>query len=240
MSLWITTLSPLARPVENIRVVSAAGAIGTIGEPGSARAANLPSRDRTRPPGRPWSVWGAGRRRARAPAAPRTGTAPGPAAATSISAPIEEPFIATSAPSGATSGIDHASSRSRGATAREVTTSKVRSPCRSSARPRSTSTDPSPRSATTSSRKVVRRSSGSTRVTRRSGRAMASTSPGSPAPEPEVADDRALGDRVGEHRAVEQVPLPQPGHLARTDQAAHGSRVGQPAGVRLGQRQPRG
>ena len=52
----------------------------------------------------------------------------------------EPPFIATSAPVGATSGIDQPSSRSSGATAREVTTSNVRSPCSASARPRTTST----------------------------------------------------------------------------------------------------
>ena len=58
--------------------------------------------------------------------------------ADAISSWIERPFIATSAPVGATSGIDHPSRRSRGATARDVTTSKVSAPCRSSARPRTT------------------------------------------------------------------------------------------------------
>jgi hypothetical protein len=48
------------------------------------------------------------------------------AAAATISSSIEDPFIATIAPCGDTSGIDHRNSRSRGATAREVTTSNVR------------------------------------------------------------------------------------------------------------------
>ena len=124
------------------------------------------------------------------------------------------------------------SSRSSGATARDVTTSNVRSPCRSSARPRTTSTWPAPASATTSSRKVVRRSSGSTRVTRRSGRAIASTSPGSPAPEPMSQTVAPLGHHLAQHRAVEQVPVPQPGRLPRTDQAAHHAVGRQQLGVR--------
>ena len=45
----------------------------------------------------------------------------------------------------------------------------------------------SPSRSTTSDRKVVRRSSGSTSVTRRSGRRIASTRPGSPAPGADVA-----------------------------------------------------
>ena len=49
-----------------------------------------------------------------------------------------------------------------------------------------------PRSATTSSRKVVRRSSGSTSVTRRSGRRIATTRPGQPRTAADVADRGAL------------------------------------------------
>ncbi len=114
-------------------------------------------------------------------------------AAPSISATADCPFIATIAPVGATSGIDQRSSRSNGATAREVTTSKVRTPASSSARPRTTSTFSRPRSATTSLRKTVRRSSGSTSTKDRSGRAMASTRPGRPAPEPMSATDAPSG-----------------------------------------------
>ncbi len=106
------------------------------------------------------------------------------APASLISSRIDDPFIATSSPPWRTSGIDQPSSRSSGATARDVTTEKSLLPWSSSARARTTSTLPSASSVTASSRKVDRRSNGSTRVTRRSGRAMARTSPGSPAPEP--------------------------------------------------------
>ena len=128
------------------------------------------------------------------------------------------PFIATRAPVGATSGIDQPSSRSRGATARDVTTSNVRSPCSASARPRTTSTWSSPRVATTSSRNVVRRSSGSTSVIRRSGRAMASTRPGS-RPRSRCRTRWPPRGPARQHGAVEQVPLPQAGRLPRADQA---------------------
>ncbi len=68
---------------------------------------------------------------------------------------------------------------------------RVRSPRRTVDRRAGTRHAPAPRSrcraraaSTASSRKIVRRSSGSTRVRLRSGRAIASTIPGSPAPEP--------------------------------------------------------
>ena len=96
-----------------------------------------------------------------------------------------------------------------------------------------------PDRATTSSRNVVRRSSGSTRVTVRSGRAMASTRPGRPAPEPTSHTRAPSGTSLGQHRAVEQVPLPQPGHLARADQTPDRARVGQPARRTPRQRQSR-
>jgi hypothetical protein len=92
--------------------------------------------------------------------------------------------MARNNPPDLTSGKDHRLRRSRGATARDVTASNVTFPCRSSARPRRTWTLSRRRVATTSSKNVVRRNSGSTRVTDRSGLRIAITSPGNPAPEP--------------------------------------------------------
>ena len=229
MSLWITTLSPLAQPVENVRRsrVSAVGAIGTIGEPGSARAANLPSRDRPRPPGRPWSVWGD-----QVPpelehrAAPRTGTGPGPAAAASISAPTQDPFIATSAPCGATSGID-----------------QRQQPLQGRDRPRGDDVEgalrragprPGPRTHLHRREPEVGH-----HLLEEGGPAQQRLDQGhasgpagrwrAPAPAARRRSPRShtvapAGIASREHRAVEQVPLPQPGHLARADQAADGAR----------------
>ena len=90
-------------------------------------------------------------------------------------------------------------------------------PVTSSARARTTSTWRDRAASTTSVRKVVRRSSGSSRVTVRSGRAIASTRPGSPAPEPTSITARPAG-RAAEQRAVQQVPVPEPGGLTRPDQ----------------------
>ena len=53
----------------------------------------------------------------------------------------------------------------------------------------------------------------------RAGRARARC-PGRPAPRPDVGHPRAAGMSGAEHGAVEQVPVPEPGHLARADQAA--------------------
>ena len=101
------------------------------------------------------------------------------------------PFRATSRPPTRRSGIVQPSNRSRGATARAVTTSTPLHPGsahRSSARPRRTLTrSSSPRSDTTDCRNVARRSSGSTSVIVRSGRVIAQTSPGRPAPDPTSA-----------------------------------------------------
>lgn len=43
----------------------------------------------------------------------------------------------------------------------------------------------------------------------------------------DIAHGHALGHDLGEHRAVQQVPLPQSGHLTRADQPALHSRLGQ-------------
>ena len=145
---------------------------------------------------------------------------PAPASAASISAAARPSSPA--APAGATSGSAPASSRSSGATARAVTDVE-RAPARaaSSARPRTTSTrssSPSVGHDLVEERRAPQQRLD--RVTRRSGRAIASTSPGRPAPQPTsatAAPGRARSS--ASDRAVEQVPLPQPGHLARPDQA---------------------
>ncbi len=96
------------------------------------------------------------------------------------------PFKASIRPWSCTRGSDHCASFARGATAREVTTSAPPASFRTpgcSARPRTTVTF-SPADSMNSARKIVRRSRGSTRVTRRSGRAIARGIPGSPAPLP--------------------------------------------------------
>ena len=77
-----------------------------------------------------------------------------------------------------------------------------------------------PSSATTSSRNVVRRSSGSTSVTCTSGRAIASTRPGQPGTGADVAHRGALGDRLAPARpssgcAAPTVGAPRAGRSAR-------------------------
>ena len=85
---------------------------------------------------------------------------------------------------------------------------------------------------------VVRRSSGSTgSPAGRAGRSPA-PGPGRPAPEPTSTTRRPARDRLAQHRAVQQVPVPQPGRLAGTDQAPHDAVGGQQVGVPLGQGQP--
>ena len=74
-----------------------------------------------------------------------------------------------------------------------MTTSATTFPARSSARPRITSTLSKPSSVTHSVRNEVLRSIGSTSVTSQSGSRMASTIPGSPAPEPRSATREPAG-----------------------------------------------
>jgi hypothetical protein len=107
-----------------------------------------------------------------------------PSRATSSSA--LSPLSATSRPPCRSRGALHAHSRASGATARAMTTSAPASCCLmagSSARPRTTLAD-SARVSTTSVSHATRRAIGSKRMTSRSGRAMASGTPGSPAPDP--------------------------------------------------------
>ena len=52
--------------------------------------------------------------------------------------------------------------------------------------------------------------------------------PREPGARPEVAHRGAARDRLAQHRAVEQVPLPEPGRLAGADQAADHAVAGEP------------
>ena len=126
----------------------------------------------------------------------------------------------------APSGRHQRASFGRRRTARDVTTSKAGTTRRStsSARARSTVTFVRPSSSTTSSRNVVRRSNGSTKVTSRSGprdrqhhtRAVRPRLPTSATGRPSGKCRRGSG-------AVEDVPVPQPGRLAGADQPTHHS-----------------
>ena len=89
-----------------------------------------------------------------------------------------------------------------------------------------------PRSATTSSRKWCAAAAARPASPRGPDGRSPAPAPAARRPMPMSQTARALGDQLGEDRAVEQVPLPQPGHLARTDQPAHRPGVGQPVGVR--------
>ncbi len=110
-------------------------------------------------------------------------TAP-PSRATSSAA--LSPLSATSRPPRRSKGALHPHRRASGATARAMTTSAPASCCLmagSSARPRTTLAD-SERVSTTSVNHATRRAIGSNKVRSRSGRAMHSGTPGSPAPDP--------------------------------------------------------
>ena len=156
------------------------------------------------------------------------------------SSAARDPFIASSAPAGDTNGIDQASSRGSGATAREVTTSNRHRPVQL-LRPRAT--DLTARQPELRHRLLQeggtpqqRFDQGHLQVRARDGQHY----PGQPGTGPEVADRGVLGHDLREHGAVHEVPLPQPRHLARTDQAAHHAVAGQHRGVPLGQREALG
>ncbi len=135
-----------------------------------------------------------------------------------------------------------ARSRSSGATARAVTTSHVRRPCISSARPRSTSTrSPSPRrvddlvqEARTPQQRLDQRHR-QVRPGDRQRQARAA-----PRPSPTSTTRGPVGDHLAEDRAVQQVPVPQARRLARSDQPAQHPVGRQQVGVPLGHRQPVG
>lgn len=112
-------------------------------------------------------------------------------AALSSSACAERPFKATSRPCGLSSGNVQPASLVIGATARQVTTAKGWGPCplriaamTSSERSRMMVTFSSPISSTHSCSHSTRRSIGSIKVKRWSGKHAAATSPGKPPPEP--------------------------------------------------------
>ena len=119
------------------------------------------------------------------------------------------PPAASTSRAGGPGGRPHARSPRRSAARRAA-------PRRGPAPPRRRQAEP----ATTSSRKVVRRSTARRGSLRGPGRAIASTSPGSPAPVPMSQTDAPGGDRLRQQRRVEQVPVPQPRRLARPDQPA--------------------
>ena len=66
---------------------------------------------------------------------------------------------------------------------------------------------------------------------------MASTRPGSPAPDPMSQTVESARDQLAQQRAVDQVPVPEPGRLARADQTADHAVGRQQLGVALGQGQ---
>ena len=108
--------------------------------------------------------------------------------AASTSPATERPFIATTDPPWRHRREHHGMRRFKGATARDVTTSNDAASPTSSARARTTRTRSSkPNIATASDKKEARRKRGSIRTIFRSGRRIAHTRPGRPAPEPTSA-----------------------------------------------------
>ena len=170
-----------------------------------------------RPPGPPSSPTTRAPRRPRPPPRRASGAAPAAAAVdlrppprspSSPGRPHRAPPTAGSRRAARVSGAsardgDHVESRGR---------SELLGPAAHHRRPAP------PQPAQASVRNATRRAIGSTRVTCRSGRARASTSPGSPAPEPRSATRAPSGTSGAEQPAVDQVPVPQPRHLARADQ----------------------
>ena len=89
-----------------------------------------------------------------------------------------------------------------------------------------------------SSRKMVRRSSGSSRIIRTEGRSIAITRPGSPAPEPTSTTSVSSGINSTTTAQFQQVPVPQAGNLTRTEQATLHAIGGQQVGKPGRQRKP--
>ena len=147
----------------------------------------------------------------------------------------------TFVPRRATTAATNSANLSNAATARDVTTSNSPSSsrtARSSARPRTTATD-KPKFGHRLWRKSARRSSGSTSVTRRPGRASASGIPGSPAPLPTSATRSPSSTSSADRRAIQQVPIPEPIDFAGPDEAALDTGAGEHLGVPAGLLQPR-
>ena len=146
--------------------------------------------------------------------------------AASSSAAAASPLIASSTPPGRSSGSAQPTSRSSGATARAVTTSAPPSSRRtagSSARPRRTVTFGSRSRSRASVRNAARRASGSSSVTREVRSGERERDPGQAGAAADVDRPGAGRDQLGHHRRVQQVPVPQPGHLPGPEQAAHGA-----------------
>ncbi len=211
--------------------------------PGAA-AATIPTRGPPRPLAAPRSP----PRAPPSPSRPISGSAqpPGCRGRSCERSPPPRPPRSPSSPpaprAGATSGIDQPSSRSSGATAREVTTSNRRSTVQLLG----------PR---THHLHLVGQAELARRPRRGTWCAAAAAPRASPArraaPAPAPARAARLrsrcrtpatpaGTHSDEHRAVEDVPVPEPGHLARTDQASLDAGTGQQGGVPLDQRQPDG
>ncbi len=177
------------------------------------------------------------RLRPAAPRPPRPASAPtwhGAASSSSRAvAPLMAKQLATTAPAAAASSR---ASRSSGATARAVTTSNRRA--LAAVRPdharlrrcRAPGRRP-PRGGSRRGAAGARRARRSDPVGGWPGRYPAA---GSAA---DVAHQRPGATQRSEHRAVEQVPIPQPRDLARSEQAALDARPRQPVGVALRQRE---
>ena len=136
----------------------------------------------------------------------------------------EHPSGRAACPPGCSSGRHHLTSRSSGATARAVT--HAAPPIMSStAGPRPGREPPAPRRARSSSRDhlVQEVDPPQQRLHQIDAQVRPAASPAPARAARRRCPRRRPGaDRkqFGEHRAVEQVPIPQPGHLARTEQAA--------------------
>ena len=181
----------------------------------------------------------------RIPAASSSGTRDG------SSASALAPTRATSWAPGRISPRHQPTSRGSGATARAVTTSTA---------PTASATDaflgPPPHHPPAQARPVRRgqrrlrpgtprgAAIGSSRTSSRSGRAHRQRDARETGAAAHVDDAGTVRDHLGHHRTVEQVPLPQPRHLPRTDEAPghpvggeHGGRTPWPP--RAGRRTPR-
>ena len=159
--------------------------------------------------------------------------------AASTSARAEAPFMATSSPLGSTSGRHQRASRSRGATARAVTTSNVARPGQllGSAADHldlvleTELLDDLVEEARPAQQRLDQRHP----QVRPGDRQHHAGQAGARA---DVGHARRLRHQLGQHRAVEEVPLPQPGSLARADQAPDHALGREQLGVPLGERQP--
>ena len=156
----------------------------------------------------------------------------------SSSVAADRPFIATSVPPGSSSGTHQRASLSSRATARAVTQGAATVPTSSSARPRCTrhvvqrQVGDHARAATACDAASARRGARPGPVARPPGRRRAARPP---TPRRRPAPRR---EGVGDDRAVEHVPVPQPGHLARPDEPVRHPGVGEDLGEPDRERHP--